>query len=152
MEQTLQKILDAVEENKKSEYNGNSGWISALVAGVLVAIVTAVYGFFAWQRGKELAKLKHEAAVAEEREYQALVDATIAATDEQREAAMQKVAEAEEALRVLRQQELAHRAETYDAINKLNLIVSWDDVDSYLAGDDPGSAEPPIPSEPAGTD
>ena len=132
----LDKVLDVIQTNKteEKETKGNGGLIGALIAGILVMIITAVFGFIAWRRGKELAKLLHEKAVAEENLHQAGVDATLAKDDTVRaeattriEAAQYKIVEIVAQREVLQEE---HRA----AKQRLDEFTSWDDVDRYLGG------------------
>jgi hypothetical protein len=128
----LDKVLGSIQDNKEKESVGAGGWLGALIAAILVIIVTGIFGFIAWKRGKEMSKLLHEKAIREEEEHQAKVNADLAETDEVRDEAIKVVNEARRDIAVLeverREIEEAHR----EVRARIDAITSWDDVDSFI--------------------
>lgn len=127
---SLQKV---VNDYSKSDNKGtNRGWIGALVVGVFVILLTAVFGFIAWRRGKKLAKLLHEKAVSEEKHHQAQVDAQLAESDEAFNDAISQAVEHQENITRLGQEADELKGQLDDVKKDLDDITSWDDVDRYL--------------------
>lgn len=131
----IEKALDAITQRKEAseENNSSGGWVGALIASILVFVITGVLGFVAWSRGKELAKLKHEKAVREEEAHQARVAAKIAATTERRDEAIARADEA--AIRVQELQERRKKLEEdyNEARKRIRDVTTWDGIDAELA-------------------
>ncbi len=131
--------LSVVQDNKSKTQTGDGGWIGALVAGIIVIIVTAIFGYMAWRKGQAMAILLHEKAVKEEQAHQAAIDAVVAVNEEAVDVAMDaaEVAHAEiirlEAARVVLEEEHA------EVIKRIDAITSWSDVDRYLSGSKPST-------------
>lgn len=129
-------------EKQKAKEGDNSGWISALVSIVVLLFTIVGFGFFAWRRGRALAKLLHEKAVAEEEVHQAEVDKELAVLREEQARADIQLTEAQERLLLLQQEETRLREEYTHARQTLDSIVSWDDVDRYLSSPREGATKP----------
>lgn len=140
MSQDLDKLKDSIDqliatinEKKQVEKTGQSNnWVVTLVLSVFVVLLTAVFGFLAWRKGKEVAKLKHAAARAEEDKHQASVDLALKENSDLRDAALQAAAAAEQEAQRLQEALAKANEEHAEAIRSLESIVSWDDVDRYL--------------------
>jgi len=131
----MDALVQAVQGYKQKEQAGTGGWVAAGVALVLLLVGLAVYAWQAWKVGKEHAKLLHEKAVQEEAGHQALIDASLALSKNEQAAAI-AVAEAAytrtvvlDGLRVELEEE--HR----EVRERIDAIVSWDDVDRFLDRD-----------------
>jgi uncharacterized membrane protein YhiD involved in acid resistance len=129
--------LSSIRDNKEKEEVGAGGWIGALIAAILVMIAAAIFGFIAWSKGKELAKLKHEKAVSEEQEHQANVDSVIAVNEDIRRKALVKAAAAREKTKELEKARVKVEEDHREARKRIDEITSWDDVNSYLGSSPP---------------
>lgn len=125
-------LRGVIQEQKDKEEEGSSSWVGALVVSILVILFTAIMGFVAWRRGREMARLKHERAKAEEEAHQARVAADLAEdATEQADAldqAEQLMGRVEELKRERRRLEEEHAA----AMDQLKEVTSWDDIDRYM--------------------
>jgi septal ring factor EnvC (AmiA/AmiB activator) len=111
------------------------GWVVGLIVAVVVLVSLALVAFWAWRKGREIAKLKHQIDVDKERKIEAKVDAELA-----RDEAEKKKLDAE-ALRLKvkidrTKDEVRHlEAERKAAHAKIDTITSWADVDALLGED-----------------
>lgn len=129
----IDQLIETVNENKESTKKGKSNnWIVALVIGIFAFLLTAVFGFLAWRRGKEVAKLKHAAALADEAKHQASIDLELSANKEERDKALEAAAMAEQQAHALQEALARANGDHARAIQTLEAIISWDDVDTYL--------------------
>ena len=111
------------------------GWVVGLVVSAVVFLVLAFVGFALWRKGRELAKLKHEKDVAEEKKKQAEVDQAAdklmvrkAALGKEIEELTDEIETAQKAISLIE----SDREKLHEKINK---ITNWDDLDVYM-GDD----------------
>lgn len=139
----LEKVV--IQGNEEDKESPDRSWIGGLVAGVLVLILTAVFGFLAWKRGRKMAELLHKEALAEEALRRADADAKLATHAEERADIMIDVAHAQEALDALKLERIEHEQKYQESRDRLDGIVSWDDVDSYIGS--PAIGEVPVPSD-----
>lgn len=131
----LQKLVDVLTKQKQtSSQSGSStgGWIAGLVTLVLFLIVVAIFAFQAWKSGKETARLLHEAAVRDEAARTARVDAQLAENASTAVELLEKVDSLEEESELLREQASVEAERHTKALEQINSIASWDDVDSLL--------------------
>ncbi len=130
----LDKLLGVVQGFKSDEQTGSSkgGWISAAVVGIMALIAVAIFAWQQWQAGKERAKLLHEKAVREEAEHQALVDADLAASEEDHQAALARAEELRKEIEQLETETERLEAERQRARTAIDKISSWEDVDAIV--------------------
>ena len=141
VEKALKGILGWVQKEKqnptpprKSKSGKLWGWVVGIFISILVFFSLAIVAWKAWKRGKEIAKLKHQVDVNEEkkrwllidrkldqnRENQSKMDEEILSVRHEIEEAKIKIGRAE------RERVLAHKT--------IDKISSWADVDHLLDG------------------
>lgn len=134
MSSLFEKAKETIlSQNEKEKESKNTGWVAPVVVGVLVLLMAAFFGFFAWRKGRELAKLKHEKDVADEEALQAAADARLAQDQAERDEAAQRLTDAAQRVQEL-EERIAESKEKYEETRKqLDRITNWDDVDQYLS-------------------
>ena len=128
----MKSLEDTVQDYKKKEKERSNGWIGALVASLVVILVTGILGYLSWRKGKKLAQLLHEKAIEEEKAFSAKVDEQIAELEEERQQAQERILEASTKLEELQKQEEELVRDYNDAQARIKDLVTWDDIDSYL--------------------
>jgi hypothetical protein len=131
----LDALTGAVQGYKQQESGGTGGTVAAIVAFVMVIIAVAMYAWQAWKSGKEKAKLLHEQAWQQELQHQAIVDSAMAHHEEERRAALARAEKARREGEALERARLRVEGEHREVRERIDAIVSWDDVDSFLDGD-----------------
>lgn len=123
---------------KQKERTGVSGWMVGLGVGAVALIILAVMYYRAWLVGRKTAQLLHEKDVSEAAAAKAVSDAVIAknraeVVEHLRRVDVERarVKAADEALKTL-------DTEKRKALEEIDALKSWRDVDSYLSGG-PGS-------------
>lgn len=135
MSDTVEKLLDVVQNFKSKEKNNESksgGRIATIIFGLIAVLAVAITAWRQWKTGKRIAELEHEKAVAEEQEHQAEVDLELAELEEdileakqRRDKAFFRANQHRIAIEDLQKE----RAEAKAAIEK---ITSWEDVDAFI--------------------
>lgn len=128
----LSVIQSSIKTNKEKESVGAGGWIGAAVAGLLVMIITAVFGFIAWKNGRELSKLKIEKALAEEEEHQERVDSSLLKLETARNDALARADSVKKKIEDLEEKRLQVERDYNEATERISGITNWDDVDALL--------------------
>lgn len=128
----MNKLVEFVENYKKSNPTGWRKWIYGLVAAVVVVVLIAIFAVQAAQRGRALADLKHAKDLAEEAVHSAKLAQTLATNKVEQErheaaaeASMDRAAELAESIKVLEEE---HRASE----SVLDGLRSWSDVDKVV--------------------
>lgn len=132
MQQEVAEILGDLVNTESSGSSDVSSTVGVVIAVVLALVISAVFGFLAWRRGKELARLKHEEALRDEEAHQADVDDRLASKAEEAARAQSDLQDAEEAL-----EELQSRLERLRKIHeeshaRIDEIRDWSHVDDYV--------------------
>jgi len=130
----MDDVLAAIQRDKEKTQTGDGGWIGALVAGIIVIIVTAVFAFIAWKKGKEVSRILHEQAVQEEDAHQARIDIILSEGEEAAQKALQEAEAARVSIEALEEKRQRLEEEHREIRKKIDAITSWDDVDSFLGG------------------
>lgn len=126
------KLLDLFKSLKGGTdgTKNKAGVILAALTGIVALTVIAILSFRAWRMGKKLAKLQHEKDVADEKAEQAVADAMIAESEEEKQAAQAQIEEIRK--RLLEIAVATQEAQTtYDqAKESINEIETWEDFDN----------------------
>lgn len=133
----LDKLLDWAK-SKKEESDVSSSpwkWILAAVAAVLVFCALSYMAYTAWNKGKELAKLKHQIDVAEESKKKAELEAKIATSEAIAAANLLFVQKTEKHVEKLKGEVDQIEKERLNLTEKIAKVTSWSDLDSLRKGD-----------------
>jgi len=133
----VNKLLDLFRSLKGEGKDGKkskAGIILAALTGAVALTIIGILSFRAWKTGKKLAKLQHEKAVTDEKAEQAVADAMIAESEEEKQAAQAQIEEVRRKLLALA--EAMQEAETtYEqAKETIHEIKNWDDFDKLTRG------------------
>lgn len=137
-----------VEQQKaRTEQKAPYRWITGLVVSLVSLITLAVLAWQARRKGEELARLKHQRDLLKEQEQRARVAAQDAKTEERSKQHMELC----ESLKLENDRLDARITNIHldekTALEKIDAIKNWDEVDSYHdihrlptapADDDPG--------------
>jgi len=145
---TLEKLVNSSKQEDKE--SPNRSWIGGLVAGIAVLILTAVFGFIAWKRGRKMAELLHKEALAEEALRRAEVDATLKENSDAREEFFLEIHHLQLDRDALRAERIQNEQKYLENRKRLADITSWDNVDSYLGRPRPTLDE--VPGSPVDPD
>jgi len=140
----LEKLVQS--GNQKDKETPGRNWVGGLVAGVLVLILTAVFGFMAWRRGRKMAELLHKEALAEEALKRAKVDADLEEHAEMRSDLVLDAHILEQELEALKRERESYAEKYQESRSRLDSLTSWDDIDAYLRPTEPGL--PGAPNDP----
>lgn len=143
MEAEMKTVLDQLatwvkdQGTAQKERSGAGGWLAGLGVAVVALIGIALLYWRDWNKGKELAKLQHEKDVALQ--------------EAKRAEALSRIKENENKIEELHARSDFYKARIVDidkqiktvdavkagAINDIDHLKNWRDVDRYLGGGDP---------------
>ncbi len=115
------------EESKKS--GKPWGWVTGLIAAVVVFIALAFAAYTMWKKGQEIAKLKHKIDVDEEAKKQAKVDAKLQKNVLERENLKKEAANLQANINKNTADIAKAELDRKEEQAKINRISSWEDVD-----------------------
>lgn len=130
----LDGLLGVVQAKKEESQSSGTpwGWITAAIATILAFIGLAFAAYDAWKKGREIAKLQHEADVQAEAKVRAEIDAKLA-TEASTQKAQQMVAEQmAKQIESTKAQILLVEEERKAAHAKIDKVTSWVDVDKLI--------------------
>lgn len=123
-------LIDFIQKHKS-----NTGWRKWFFGGLVLlaaVAVVAIYYVRSYFKNKELARLKHEKAVAEEEAHHAQVVLAVAHNEEELKKRLAEVRRSREVVAALEEKidqlKLTRLAEE----DLINSIKSWDDVDAKV--------------------
>lgn len=119
-------------QGKKEESKAEGkpwGWVMGLVAAAVVFIALAIFAFKAWQRGREIAKLKHKIDVDEEAKKQAEIDMKININKKEHAKLVVEAATLGNLIEEGKKQIKEIEAERKRLNSKIDKVTSWEDVD-----------------------
>lgn len=124
----LNQLKEIVASKKETTKGGGKSWLGTLIIIAVVLVGIAVWSWISWNRGKELAKLRHEKNKAKIRKEQLELYTELAVHDEKVAEAQREIDRAEMTLSSI---EASIKAEEkrYEAdMRAIDSIRSWRDA------------------------
>ena len=128
----LDGLLGIVQQKKEESQSSGTpwGWITAAIAAILAFVGLAFAAYDAWKKGRELAKLKHEADAMEEARIQAEIAAKLSTEDQIQRSQSLAAEQFSKQVEQLKEQIRSIEQERKDLHSKIDKVTSWVDVDN----------------------
>ena len=123
--QLLGQLKEIVGDNKDPKKGGGKSWVSTLIIIAVVLAGMAVWSWLALRRGRELAKLRHEAFKTKIMADGAKVKAKLESNDELIKESQASVNMAEEKLRVIGAEIRAEEARYEADLAAIDSMRNW---------------------------
>jgi len=136
-EDAEKKALDQLGSWVKSQgkkTTGAKGWLWGLLVGAIALATVAFFYYRAWQRGKELAKLKHARDVQQQEQQRENIDMQLAADEAQKKRLLGQAELREKAISAINDEIQAVQARKERDAKDIDAIRSWRDFDRHISG------------------
>jgi uncharacterized protein HemX len=136
VDKALKGLLGWVEKRKTQAKTASGtsskswGWVVGLLVAVVVFIGLAIVAFWAWRKGREVAKLKHQIDVDKEKKEQVKVDLKLAKSENERKRLEAKEKELEHRIELRIQDIVELEAARKKAHAKIDAVTTWEDLDN----------------------
>ena len=107
-------------------------WLTGMMMVVVAVLGIALLAWRAWQRGKEIAKLRHKLDVDKASEHQAEVNAKLASNAEEREALQEQAKNIKERIEKTQIEIIRLETERRSSHLEINKATKWEDVDKII--------------------
>ena len=130
----LDGLLGVVQAKKEESQSSGTpwGWIAAAIAAVLAFVGLAFAAYDAWKKGREIAKLQHEADIQVEVKMKAEIDAKLATEDAIQKAQQMVAEQMAKQIEKTKAQILLIEEERKAARDKIDKVTSWVDIDNLM--------------------
>ena len=127
-QQTQQTQAPASSKPSSSSW----GWVTGLLVAVAVMVGLAIMAYYAWKKGKEVAKLKHQLDLEKEKKTQAEADKKISESAAKRAKIENEIKVTETKIKEIEVDIAKAENERKSAHAKIDKVTSWEDVDALL--------------------
>jgi hypothetical protein len=130
----LDGILGIIQSKKEESQSSGTpwGWITAAIASILAFVGLAFAAYDVWKKGRQVAKLQHDADVQEELKTAAEVNAKLATEAKLQQAQQMVVDQMQKNIEKTKELIAAAEQARKDAHAKIDQVTNWADFDQLV--------------------